>query len=152
MATTKTTVAGTVKKPAKPAAKAATKPQQATAAKKATAHGLSLLVIGMLDAFGQRFILRACQYHESAGRVALDAKASAYMLTPKGVEAMASRPGLDVARERQAKGGKSAQGTPYAKAPSGFPAPYVFPFGKREEGTRDSQAAFAALMLAACGK
>jgi len=139
--TTKTTATAAVKK-------ATTKP----ATVKKTAHGLTLQAIGMLDAFGQRFVLRGLQYHEGMGRVALDAKASAYMLTPDGVKAFSARPGLQAAKERQAKGGKSEQGTPYAKAPSGFPVPYVFPFGKREEGTRDSQAAFAALMLAACGK
>lgn len=146
MATTKTTASEAVKKSAKPTVKPTVKK---------TAHGLTLTAIALLDAFAERFILRGLQYHEKKGNVSyasLDTEAPAYMLTPKGVEAMASRPGLDVARERQAKGGKSAQGTQYAKAPSGFPVPYVFPFGKREEGTRDSQAAFAALLLAACGK
>lgn len=147
MATTKTTATAAVKK-------AETKPTVKPTVKK-TAHGLTLAAVAMLDAFAERFILRGLQYHEKKGNVSyasLDTEAPAYMLTPKGVEAMASRPGLDVARERQAKGGKSAQGTQYAKAPSGFPVPYVFPFGRREEGTRDSQAAFAALLLAACGK
>lgn len=119
---------------------------------KKTAHGLTLAAISLTDAFAQRFILRGLQYHEGKGNVSLDAKASAYTLTPSGVKAMSARAALQAAKERQAKGGKSEQGTPYAKAPSGFPVPYLFPFGKREEGTRDSQAAFAALMLAACGK
>lgn len=139
MATTKTTATAAVKK-------ATTK----HATVKKTAHGLTLQAIGMLDAFGQRFILRAAQYHEAKGNV--QATAEGYKLTPEGTKAMSSRPGLDAAKERQAKGGKSEQGTQYAKAPAGFPVAYVFPFGRREEGTRDSQAAFAALMLSACGK
>lgn len=119
---------------------------------KKTAHGLTLSMLALLDAFAQRFILRGLQYHEGKGNVALDAKSSAYVLTAEGVKAMSARPGLDAAKDRQSKGGKSEQGTPYTKAPSGFPVAHVFPFGRREEGTRDSQAAFAALMLASCGK
>jgi hypothetical protein len=119
---------------------------------KKTAHGLTLSAIGLTDAFAQRFILRGLQYHEGKGNVSLDAKASAYTLTPDGVKAMSARPGLQAAKDRQSKGGKSEQGTQYAKAPAGFPVSYVFPFGKREEGTKDSQAAFAALMLAVSGK
>jgi hypothetical protein len=119
---------------------------------KKTAHGLTLSAIGLTDAFAQRFILRGLQYHEGMGRVSLDVKTSAYMLTPDGVKAFSARAALQDARDKQAKGGKSAQGTQYAKAPAGFPVSYVFPFGKREEGTKDSQAAFAALLLAACGK
>lgn len=143
MATTKTTASEAVKKSAKPTVKPTVKK---------TAHGLTLTAIATLNAFAERFILRGLQYHEGKGHVSLDAEALAYNLTPKGVEAMLARPGLQDAREKQAKGGKSAQGTQYTKAPSGFPVPYVFPFGQREEGTRDSQAAFAALLLAACGK
>jgi len=141
MATTKTTASEAVKKPA-------TKP----ATVKKTVHGLTLSAVGLLDAFGQRFILRGLQYHETKGNVSLEGKTGTYNLTSSGVKAMSARPGLQAAKERQAKGGKSEQGTPYAKAPSGFPVPYVFPFGKREEGTKDSQAAFAALMLAVSGK
>lgn len=140
MTTTKQTTAKAVKPATKPATV------------KKTAHGLTLSAIGLMDAFAQRFILRGLQYHEGMGRVSLDAKASAYMLTPDGVKAFSARAALQDARDKQAKGGKSAQGTQYAKAPAGFPVPYVFPFGKREEGTKDSQAAFAALMLAASGK
>lgn len=139
MANTKTTA-----KAVKPATKPATV--------KKTVHGLTLSAVGLLDAFGQRFILRGLQYHETKGNVSLDPKASAYTLTPSGVKAMSARPALQDAREKQAKGGKSTQGTQYAKAPQGFPVAFVFPFGKREEGTKDSQAAFAALLLAACGK
>lgn len=137
MATMKTTATEAVKKSAKPAVKK-------------TAHGLTLSVIGMLDAFGQRFVLRAAQYHESKGNIL--ATSEGYRLTPEGAKAFSARPGLAAAKERQAKGGKSEQGTAYAKAPAGFPVPFLFPFGKREEGTRDSQAAFAALMLAVSGK
>jgi hypothetical protein len=119
---------------------------------KKTAHGLTLSAVGLLDAFGQRFILRGLQYHETKGNVSLEGKTGTYNLTSSGVKAMSARPGLQAAKDRQSKGGKSEQGTAYAAAPSGFPVPYVFPFGKREEGTKDSQAAFAALMLAVSGK
>lgn len=142
MAATKTTATEAVKK------SATVKPSTV----KKTAHGLTLAAISLTDAFAQRFILRGLQYHEGKGNVSLDVKTSAYALTPEGVKAMLARSGLQDARDKQAKGGKSAQGTQYSKAPGGFPVPYLFPFGKREEGAKDSQAAFAALMLAVSGK
>ena len=114
---------------------------------KAKTLGLSVSAVATLDAFAIRFLTRAIGYHESQGNLTLTADGAA-LLTAKGINAMSSRKGLQAARDRQTKGGKSEQGTPYYPAPKGFPVKFVFPFGKREEGTADSQAAFAALMLA----
>ena len=148
MASTKTTVMDTVKKSAtKPATKAATKPATKAATKTATktAHGLTLNMLASLPAKAESFLSNALSYHKKAGSV--EVKKDAFVLTGTGKEKMGKRKGLAHAQKAQQEGGKSLQGTEYHRAPAGFPVPYVFPFGAREEGTGDSQAAFAALML-----
>lgn len=151
--TTKTTATEAVKKSAtKPAT--VKKAQVSPSNKRVTAHGLTLAMLAGLPAEGRRFLLSALDgWHLKSGNVELT-KDGVYRLTGKGKEKMAKRKHLAEAQARQQAGGKSFQGTVYRKAPAGWPTPYVFPFGDgdREEGHADSQAAFAALMLAASGK
>jgi hypothetical protein len=98
----------------------------------------------------ESFIANALAYHAKQGNV--ESKNGAVLLTSDGRKKMANRKGINQAITLQTKGGKSPQGTAYSASPKGFPVKFLFPFGSREEGTADSQAAFAALMLAASGK
>lgn len=134
----------------KTAQKSATKAVNKPVAK-TTAHGLTIAMITGLDAYRARFVARAIEYHSGKGNI--QKKADAFTLTPQGIKAFSGRPEVSHARECMAKGGKSNQGIDYIKAPSGFLSAYVFPFGNtQEEGRKDSQAAFGALMLIASGK
>lgn len=148
---TKKTATQTTQKTANKAAsktvnKAANKPVVKT-----TAHGLTITMIASLDAYRARFVARAIEYHSGKGNV--QKKADAFTLTPQGIKAFSGRPEIAHARECMTKGGKSNQGIDYIKAPPGFLSSYVFPFGHtQEEGRKDSQAAFGAMMLIASGK
>ncbi len=146
-----TTITQTKKTATKTAAqKATTKPVNKPVVK-STSHGLSIAMIAGLDAFRARFVARAIEYHSGKGNILK--KNDAFSLTPQGIKAFSGRPEVSHARECMAKGGKSNQGIDYIKAPSGFLSAYVFPFGHtQEEGRKDSQAAFGAMMLIASGK
>lgn len=147
-----TTTTKTTTKPATKSAtqKATTKPVNKPVVK-STAHGLTIAMIAGLDAFRARFLGRAIEYHNGAGRI--KRTGDAFALTPDGVKFFSGRPDVAHARECMAKGGKSEKGIAYIKAPSGFPSPYVYPFGgAQEEGRKDSKAAFGALMLIVSGK
>ena len=119
-----------------------TKPQTTQAPKKALL--LNISHVAACPALVGQFYGNGIKYHVKAGRITID-KAGNIHLTAEGRKHFSARPLVDAARKAQAGGGK-LEGAEYIAA-NDWPHPYRLADKYHVAGRKDSQAAFAAVLI-----